>query len=117
MTDRLPTSEITETGMTYTCPHLSALAPPPYDLTEATDWEAQQITHYWRNAVKAAEQIHRVAHHALVDLYTEMNDVGDNRPQHLTRDALDLAVAVSALRGVHNGMRHRIAMVDAELGI
>jgi len=110
---RLPTSTVDATGYTYTHPHTPFHVKCPYDLTGATNWEAQEIDRYWHDATAAAERIHRVAHHVLLDLADVSQDPGDNRPQHLARDTLDLSVALSNLRGVHNGMRHRLAMIES----
>lgn len=111
-------SVATSFGITYTVPHSTFDEDPPYDLSQATAWERQEIKHVWRDAQRYARTmmscgimwIDRLDQPALG--YTDSLDAsGDSIP---TTVAQKLTVALVRLNGLLDGMHHRIVMMEKD---
>lgn len=113
-----PDIQTTARGVTYTVPHLPFETTPPYDLSEATDWERQEIRNAWRDAQKGAREmmdcgilwIERLDGLKLMHA-THMDASGGGIPIY---GAQKLTLALVKLNAKLDGMHHRIAMAKKE---
>lgn len=108
-----------ENGVTYVVPHLDFDTEPPYDLSEATQYERQEIRHVWRDAQRAARAMHECADlwlHRLdeAELFNaRMNASGGSIPLSC---AQDLTLCLVRLNEKLDAMEHRIALVKRAAG-
>lgn len=106
-------STINGNGVTYTVPHFDFDSEPPYDMSEATEWERQEIRYIWRDAQRAARSMFECADLWLGRLeevephVSHMNASGDSIPLYA---AQNLTLALVRLQTRIDGMKHRLAM-------
>ena len=99
---------------------------PPYDLSGATNWERQEITQAWRDASRFSAicaQMGAYYNNMLTetggqfapDGYVgDLDMCGEFQPNFI---ASRFVVAATRLRHLMQGMQHRIAIEEKEIGL